>query len=482
MTTDQYDVIVLGAGPAGYVAAIRCAQLGLKTACIDEWRNHHGTYSLGGTFVNAGCISSLALLESAKIYELLRQDIQTHGIYLDNLTLDIKQLVARKNQIIETLSQQIKTIFDSLNVECIHASGKLMSSQELQIIPLDGQPSYVISSKHIILASGSKAIELPYAKVDNTHIINTTQALNLNEIPSKLGIIGAGVIGLELAGIWNKLGSEVILLEAQENFLTAPDQQIAQEAYLMYTGQGMDIQLGARVISTRVVNNLVELVYQDAEGEHSLVLDKLIVASGRQPNSENIAAPEAELLLDESGYVHVDEDCSTSLPGVYAIGDLTLLGPMLAHKGLEEGVFVAELIAGQQNSINYNIIPNVIYTDPEIAWVGQTEQALKALGEHYRVGIFPFKASARAQSLGKPQGMVKIITQAETDLILGVHIIGAQASDLIAEAVLAMEFSASAEDLARTIHAHPTISETMHEAALSLAGRALHLPPNNSAE
>lgn len=477
MTTNPYDVVIIGAGPAGYVAAIRCAQLGMKTACIDNWRSLNGDVSLGGTFINAGCVSSMTLLESAKIYHLLSKDISAQGIHFDNLRLDVKQMIDHKNHTIETLSQQIKAIFDNLTIDCIHARGKLLSEQEVEISPLDGTPSSILTAKNIILATGSKPIELPCASQDCDLIINTTQALNLTEVPKKLGIIGAGIIGLELAGIWNKLGSEVILLEAQENFLTAPDHQIAQEAYLIFTQQGLDIQLGARVVSTRVENNQVELIYQDAEGEHSIVLDKLIVASGRQPNSENLAAPEAELLMDENGFVHVDQDCCTSLPGVYAIGDLTILGPMLAHKGLEEGVFVAEQIAGQQNSINYHVIPNVIYTDPEIAWVGQTEQALKAVGEHYQVGIFPFKASARAHSLGRTEGLVKIITQADTDVILGVHIIGVQASDLIAEAVLAMEFSASAEDLARTIHAHPTISEAMHEAALSLAGRALHLPP-----
>ncbi|WP_305907160.1 dihydrolipoyl dehydrogenase [Methylomarinum sp. Ch1-1] len=477
MSTAHYDVIVIGAGPAGYVAAIRCAQLGLKTACVDNWRNHNGDARLGGTFINAGCISSMALLESAKIYQLLRGDIKSHGIKFDNLTLDVGKMVERKNQTTAKLSRQIKDIFDHLEIECIHAHGKLLSAKQVEINPLNEQPRYVVEADNIILATGSKPIGLPCAAQHHDLIIDSSQALNLRSVPKKLGIIGAGIIGLELAGIWNKLGAKVVVLEAQESFLTAADQQIAQEAYLICNQQGLDIRLGARVVSTLVKDGRVKLEYQDHEGTHSLQLDKLIVASGRQPNSDNLTAAEVDLLLDENGFVHVDENCSTSLPGVYAIGDLTLLGPMLAHKGLEEGVFVAEQIAEQHNSINYAIIPNVIYTDPEIAWVGQTEQALKAIGENYRVGIFPFKASARAQSLDKPEGMVKIITQADTDIILGVHIIGVRASDLIAEAVLAMEFSASAEDLARTIHAHPTMSETLHEAALALADRALHLPP-----
>ncbi len=477
MSTASYDVIVIGAGPAGYAASIRCAQLGLKTACIDNWRNRDESASLGGTFINAGCLSSMSLLESAKIYDMLIRDSAGHGIHFENLKVDVKKMVARKDQTRDTISRQIKAIFDHHQINCIHAHGKLLSSNEVEITPLDGQPNYVIEGQHIILATGSKPIRLPCAPHDNELIIDTTKALSMTEVPKRLGIIGAGVIGLELAGIWNKLGAKVIMLEAQETFLTAADQQIAQEAYLVFSRQGLDIRLGARVVSTRIENNRIKLEYQDHESNHSLTLDKLIVASGRLPNSENLAAAEVDLLLDENGFVHVDENCCTNIPGVYAIGDLTMLGPMLAHKGLEEGIFVAEQIAGRHSSINYDVIPNVVYTDPDIAWVGQTEQALKAMGENYRVGIFPFSSSARAQSLGRPEGMVKIITQAETDVILGVHIIGVRASDLIAEGVLAMEFSASAEDLARTIHAHPTISETLHEAALYLADRALHMPP-----
>jgi len=295
-----------------------------------------------------------------------------------------------------------------------------------------------------------------------------------------LAIIGAGIIGLELAGIWNRLGSDVILLEAQDTFLTPTDQQISEQAYQIFTQQGLDIRLGARVISTKKRTKKITVEYQDNDGTHSIHLDKLIVATGREPNSENLAADEAELLLDDNGFVHVDENCCTSLPGVYAIGDLTSLGPMLAHKGLEEGIFVAENIAEQGKPINYNIIPSVIYSSPEIAWVGQTEQTLQAVGEPYKVGTFPFSASVRALAAGKTDGMVKIITHAETDAILGVHIIGEQAAELIAESVLAMEFSASAEDLARTIHAHPSISEAIHEAALALDNRALHLPPSLS--
>ncbi len=478
MSTPHYDVIVIGAGPAGYVAAIRAAQLGLKTASIDDWQSPDGETSLGGTFVNAGCIASMALLESARLYHTVQHKLAQHGISVDNVQLDVTAMIKRKQQTIKTLSEQIQSIFNHLNIDCFHARGKLINNQQVELTSLADQSTSLLSASNIVLATGSRPIRLDCACHQQDLIIDINEALNLTEVPERIGIIGAGIIGLELGEIWNRLGSEVILLEAQENFLTAPDQQIAQEAYLLFCQQGLDIRLGARVISSQITNNRVTVEYEDSEGVHNLVLDKLIVASGRQPNSENLTSDEIELLLDENGFVHVDENCATNLPGVYAIGDLTLLGPMLAHKGIEEGVFVAEHIAGSHTPVNYNIIPSVIYTDPEIAWVGQTEQALKAIGENYKVGIFPFKASARAISQDKTEGFVKIITHAETDQILGVHIIGSQASDLIAEAVLALEFSASAEDLARTIHAHPTISEALHEAALSIANRALHLPPH----
>ncbi len=476
--SSTYDVIIIGAGPAGYVAAIRCAQLGLKTACIDNWSNAKGLSSPGGTFVNAGCISSMALLESSKIYSLLNHDIASHGINIDNLSIDLTKMIKRKDSIIELLNQHISKLFTHNKIDCIHAQGKLLSANQVETIEIQTAKKSVLSAEHIILATGSHPTRLPCAAIDNEFIIDSTLALNLTEVPKKLGIIGAGIIGLELAGIWNRLGSEVILLEAQESFLTSTDQQISEQAYQIFTKQGLDLRLGARVISAKTDNKKVTLEYQDNEGTHTLLLDKLIVASGREPNTNNLAAAEADLLLDDSGYVHVDENCCTSLPGVYAIGDLSALGPMLAHKGLEEGIFVAEQIAEQSTPINYGIIPSVIYTSPEIAWVGQSEQSLKTKGEPYKIGIFPFSASARAQASGKTEGIVKIITHTETDAILGVHIVGDQASELIAEAVLAMEFSASAEDLARTIHAHPSISEALHEAALTLDNRALHLPPD----
>jgi len=476
--TTEYDVIVIGAGPAGYVAAIRCAQLGFKTACIDDWSNVNGQSSPGGTFVNAGCISSMALLESSKIYHLLNNNIAEHGITVDNLKIDLAQMIERKDSIVNALSHHITTLFNHNEIDCIHGRGRLLAAEKVEVIEKGTDKKLLLSAEYIILATGSHPSVLPCALVDHESIIDSTQALNLTEVPKRLGIIGAGIIGLELAGIWNRLGSDVILLEAQDAFLTSTDKQISDEAFKIFTEQGLDLRLGARVISAKKSAKKVVLEYQDNEGNHILHLDKLIVASGREPNTDKLSAAEADLLLDENGFVHVDENCCTTLPGVYAIGDLTALGPMLAHKGLEEGIFVAEKIAERNSPINYDIIPSVVYTSPEIAWVGQSEQALKARGENYKIGIFPFTASARALASGKTEGLVKIITHAETDVILGVHIIGDQASELIAEAVLAMEFSASAEDLARTIHAHPSISEALHEAALALDNRALHLPPD----
>lgn len=467
----SFDVIVIGAGPAGYSSAIRCAQLGLKTACIDNWRDEKGRNSLGGTYLNAGCVASLALLESAKIYHSLNHNLREHGIQADSVAVDIAQMMQRKNNIIGTLSRQIADSFAQHKITYIQAAAKLFNERLVEITPPDQSAASMIEANYIILATGSSPVDLPGAPIDNTFIIDSGMALNLDAVPKRLAIIGAGVIGLELAGIWSRLGAETILLEAQETFLSMTDQQIAREAYRIYTDQGLELRLGARVISAKKGNKKVTVEYQDSEGTHALRVDKLIVASGRKPNTDNLAAAEADLLLDENGYVYVDENCRSNLPGVYAIGDLTLLGPMIAHKGIEEGLFVAEQIAGLHNPINYDLLPSVVFTEPEIAWVGQTEQALRAMGEPIKIGTYPLKATARAQALGQTEGMVKIIAHAETDAVLGIHIIGTQASEMIAEAVLAMEFSASSEDLARTIHAHPTLAKALHGAALALKTR-----------
>jgi dihydrolipoamide dehydrogenase len=472
----HYDVIVIGAGPAGYTAALRCAQLGLKTACIDNWLDKNGKSGLGGFFLNSGCLASIALLESAKHYHSLIYDFKKHGISVQSISLDMPQMIQRKDDIINTLRLQIAEAYTYHNIDRYPARGKLLNNRQVEATPVDDptHPPVVLNADHIILATSSTPIKLACAPIDNEFIIDSIAALHLTSVPKKLAIIGAGVVGLELASIWNRLGAEIVLLDAQESFLSLLDEQLAAEAYQIYCNQGMDIRMGSRVISAKKDHKKVSIDYQDREGTHNLRVDKLIVASGRTPNTGNLSAPEADLLLDENGYVHVNENCRTNLPGVYAIGDLSLLGPMLAHKGIEEGVFVAEQIAGIHNPIDYDILPSVIYTDPEIAWVGQTEQALRAIGESIKVSAFPLKTMARAQATGKTEGLVKIIAHADTDALLGVHIIGAHASELIAEAVLAMEFSASSEDLARTIHAHPTFSEALHEAALGLKNKSLY--------
>ncbi len=469
----NYDVIIIGAGPAGYVAAIRAAQLGFKVVCIDNGCNAQGQSSLGGTYINAGCIAVMSLLESAKIFHLLTVKAAEHGISTGEVTIDLKQMMARKNQIVSNLSEHIRTLFAHHHIDCLYGRGRLLAEKQVEVALVAGE-TFILQANNIILATGSMPIQLACAPIDNKLILDSTATLNTDELPNKVGIIGAGIIGLELASIWNRLGVKVILLDAQEQFLHTTDQQIANHAYRIYTQQGLDLRLGARVIATEKTADKVSLAYTDKTGTHRIELDKLIVASGRRPNTAKLAAAEANLMLDENGFVHVDENCGTNLPGVFAIGDLTLSAPMLAHKGLEEGVFVADYIANQPNRINYNGIPNIIYTEPEIAWVGQTEQELQAVGEPYKVGVFFLKDADRAQTTGNTEGLVKIISHAQTDAILGVHIIGSLASELIAEAVLAMEFSASAEDLARTIHAYPSISETLHEAALALDNRALH--------
>ncbi|WP_394754812.1 dihydrolipoyl dehydrogenase [Crenothrix sp.] len=473
----QFDVVVVGAGPAGYISAIRCAQLGFKTACVDNWGNKKGQNSLGGAHLNAGCVATIALLESSKIYHLMTHGINDHGIYAGNISLDIGKVIRRKDHIIETFAAKIADIFTHHNITYIHGKAKLLNDKHISVNSSEHPTSSILDAKNIILATGSSPIELPYAPIDGEFIIDTAMALNLETVPETLAIIGGGVIGLELGGIWNRFGAKTILLEAQENFLYLPDHQIASEAYRIFKNQGLDMRLGARVITAKAHDNKVTLCYQDQHGTHTLSVDKLIVASGRKPNTDNLAAPEANLLLDENDFIHVDENCRTNLPGVYAVGDSTVLGPMLAHKGIAEGIFVAEQIAGIHNPINYDALPSVIYTDPEIAWVGQTEQALRAIAEPIKVGVFPLNANLRVHAT-EPQneGIIKIIAHAETDAILGVHIIGAHASEILAEAVLAMEFSASTEDLVQTIHSHPTLSETLYEAALALKNRALHLP------
>ncbi len=469
-----YDVVVIGGGPAGYVAAIRCAQLGLETACVEKWINFKNEPALGGTCLNVGCIPSKTLLESSEHYHQLKEGVDSHGIHVEGVTLNLDKMMARKEDIVTQLTNGIGALFKANGVEWLKGHGKLLADRQVEITARDGSVN-VVGADHVIIATGSKSIDIGAAPANNAEglIVDSTGALDFRVVPQTLGVIGAGVIGLELGSVWNRLGSKVIMLEAVEDFLALADQQIARDALRQFKKQGLDIRLGARVTATEKTANGVKVYFKDKDGDHEIMVDKLLVSVGRRPNTDNVAAPEAELLFDERGYIHVGDTCETNIPGVYAIGDV-VRGPMLAHKGSEEGVMVAENIAGQHGHLNYDAIPFVIYTNPEIAWVGKTEQALKTEGIPYKTGTFPFSANGRAKAMEAATGMIKILAHAENDTLLGCHIIGPFASELIQEAVLAMEFHASSEDLARTIHGHPTLYEAMHEAALSVHGRALH--------
>ncbi|NIR58479.1 MAG: dihydrolipoyl dehydrogenase [Gammaproteobacteria bacterium] len=475
----SFDVVIIGGGPAGYVAAIRCAQLGLHTACIDGWRDPEGKPTLGGTCLNAGCIPSKALLHTAELYHLARTEFASHGIRTGELGIDVAAMQARKDKAVRKLTDGIASLFRANDVAWLQGHGRLLGGGEVEFTA-HAHPEHheVIGTRYVILASGSRPSRLDLAPVDGERIVDSHGALAFDGIPKRLGVIGAGVIGLELGSVWARLGAEVVLLEAQDSFLAFTDHQIAHDAFKQFNQQGLDIHLGARVVSTHATKKRVTVHYRHGEQEKELNVDRLVVAVGRTPLSEGLFAPESELLLDERGFVHVDEHCTTNLPGVYAIGDL-VRGPMLAHKGSEEGMAVAESIAtGREIRVRYDTVPAVIYTMPEIAWVGRTEQELRHAGVPVRTGMFPLAASGRARAMTEaPAGMVKIIAQAETDALLGVHMIGPMASEIIAEAVTAMTFSASSEDLARTIHAHPTLSEALHEAALALDGRPLHIAP-----
>ncbi|MCW8853982.1 MAG: dihydrolipoyl dehydrogenase [Gammaproteobacteria bacterium] len=474
--SEKYDVLVIGAGPAGYVSAIRCAQLGLKTACVDNWLDKDGKHVLGGTCLNVGCIPSKSLLESSELYARCQNELSDHGITVKDIGLELSTMMQRKNKIIEDLTLGIEGLFKSNKVEWIKGRGRLLANRRVEVSSEDKQEIY--QAENIIIATGSSSVEIPGAPQDNQFIVDSTGALEFDEVPGRLGVIGAGVIGLELGSVWRRLGSEVVIIEAQDVFLPIADEKIARAGKAEFKKQGLDIRLNARLMSAEVkktdTGNKVEVIYQDAKGDHNESFDKLIVAVGRQPNSDNVFDDEAEVLLDERGCVHVNEQCETSVPGVYAIGDL-VRGPMLAHKGSEEGIMVAELIAGNHAEVNYDLIPSVIYTHPEIAWVGKNEQQLKTAGENYKSGVFPFAASGRARALGVTTGMVKILSHAETDRILGVHVFGPQASEIIAQAVIAMEMGASSEDIGLTVFAHPTLSESLHEAALAVNNNAIHV-------
>ncbi|SCX24968.1 dihydrolipoamide dehydrogenase [Nitrosomonas eutropha] len=482
-----FDVAVIGAGPGGYVAAIRCAQLGLNTVCIDDWKNEQGRPSLGGTCLNVGCIPSKALLESSENFARAGHKFAEHGIKLDGLSIDVPAMIARKDKIVKAFTGGIGMLFKKNKVTVLHGRGVLQKrdndddSWEIRVKTDEKEQS--VRTRHVIIATGSVPRSLTIAPVDGVNVLDNAGALALQQTPGKLAIIGAGVIGLELGSVWRRLGAEVTILEAQADFLSAADEQVAKEAYKALTREtGLVIHTGVEIKSTQAGKDNVKIEYTNRDKNvQSLEVDKLIVAVGRVPNTASLGAKETGLQLDERGYIGVDTFCQTSLQNVYAIGDV-VRGPMLAHKASEEGVAVAERIASNQQEasdstahIDLGMMPWVIYTAPEIAWVGKTEQALKAEGVIYKVGQFPFMANGRARALGETTGFVKVLADAESDRILGVHMVGPYVSEIIAEAVVAMGFSASSEDLARIVHAHPSLSESLHEAALGVAKRTIHI-------
>jgi dihydrolipoamide dehydrogenase len=471
-----FDVIVIGGGPGGYIAAIRAAQLGLNTACIDEWKNAKGGPAPGGTCTNVGCIPSKALLQSSEHFEHAGRHFAAHGIGLTDLSIDVPKMLARKDTVVKQNNDGILYLLKKNKVTFFHGRGSFVAAKDDGYqIQVGAATEELLEARQVIVATGSNARALPGAPFDEENILSNDGALRIAAVPAKLGLIGSGVIGLEMGSVWRRLGAEVTVLEALPTFLGAVDEQIAKEAHKAFVKQGLKIELGVTVSEVRTSKKGVSVAYTSAKGEaQALAVDKLIVSIGRVPNTTGLSADAVGLKLDERGAIVVDDRCRTNLPGVWAIGDV-VRGPMLAHKAEEEGVAVAERIAGQHGHVDFNTIPWVIYTSPEIAWVGQTEQQLKASGRAYKAGTFPFSANGRARALGDTTGMVKMLADAKTDEILGVHIVGPSASELIAEAVVAMEFKASSEDIARICHAHPSLSEATKEAALAVDKRTLNL-------
>jgi len=468
----SFDVVVIGAGPAGYIAAIRAAQHGLTVACIDEWKNRDGKHAFGGTCLNAGCIPSKAMLESSELFHRARHEFKKHGINTGSIDLDLATMQKRRAAIVRQLTGGISGLFKANKIEGLAGHGKLLAGRKVEFTAFDGDKE-ILEARFVVLASGSAPVELPFAPFDGDTIIDSWDALELDAVPARLGVIGAGVIGLELGSVWSRLGSEVTILEAMDDFLFMADRDVANTAARDFKKQGLDIRLGAKVSAAKAGKKGVTVEFADKSGEHSIEVDKLIVAVGRRPYTKGLLADDSGIQLDERGFIVVDDTCRTRVKGVFAIGD-SVRGPMLAHKGSEEGVMVADLIAGEIAELNYGVIPSVIYTAPEIAWVGQTEEEVKKSGRAYKKGSFPFAASGRAKAMEQTTGMVKIISAEDDDEVLGVHIVGPMAGELIAEAVLAMEFAASTEDIQRTIHAHPSLAEAVHEAALAADKRALN--------
>jgi len=471
-----FDVVVIGSGPAGYIAAVRAAQLGLKTACVEKWRDPNGEMALGGTCLNVGCIPSKALLASSEEYEKVSHHLGAHGITVKGASMNIATMLKRKDVIVSKMSKGIEFLFRKNKITWLKGHGRFAGRVDQGFtIEVEGDEKESVTAKNVIIATGSKARHLPGIAVDNKIVCDNEGALAFDSVPEKLGVIGAGVIGLELGSVWRRLGSEVTVLEALPTFLGACDDAVSKEAFKLFTQQGLDIHLGVKIGDVKTSAKGVTLNYADSDGKpHTLAVDRLIVSVGRVPNTENLNLESVGLSVDARGFVPVNDHCETSIAGVYAVGDV-VRGPMLAHKGEDEGVMVAEIIAGQKPHIDYDCIPWVIYTSPEIAWVGRTEQQLQAEGREYKSGQFPFAANGRALGMDATDGFVKVLADAETEQILGVHIIAVGASDLISEAAVAMEFKASAEDIGRVCHPHPSLSEAVREASLAIYKRALNM-------
>jgi dihydrolipoamide dehydrogenase len=469
--SDTFDVIVIGGGPAGYPAAIRAGQHKLKVACVDEWKNFDGTYAFGGTCLNAGCIPSKALLESSELYHRAAHEFKTHGIGVGALSIDVAAMQKRKSGIVKGMTGGIAALFKAAGVTPLAGRGQLLPGRKVRYTAADGS-TRELTAKTVILASGSVPTPLKSAPFDGQAIVDSWGALDFTAVPKRLGVIGAGVIGLELGSVWARLGAQVTVLEAMDQFLPMVDGQVSKEALRQLQKQGLDIRLGAKVSSAAVKGGAVAVAYTDAKGEQTLEVDKLVVAIGRRPYTEGLLAEGTGVEIDERGFIKVDDHCRTAAEGVFAVGDC-VRGPMLAHKGKDEGLMAADLAAGRYGHVNYDVIPSVIYTAPEIAWVGLTEEQAKAKGHTLKLGVFPFIASGRARAMEASAGFCKIVADAGTDRVLGVHIIGPMAGELIAEGALALEYSASCEDLQRTIHAHPTLAEAVHEAASAADKRAI---------
>ena len=472
----DYDVIVIGAGPGGYVAAIKAAQLGLKTACVEKWLDPDGKVVLGGTCLNTGCIPSKALLDSSHKFAEASHSFGVHGISVGKVAIDVPAMVARKTKVVKQLTGGVASLFKANGVTAVLGAGKLLKDRKVEVTAADGSKQ-VLTATNVILAAGSVPIEIPPTPLVDDIVVDSTGALEFQEVPKRLGVIGAGVIGLELGSVWSRLGAEVVVLEASEAFLPAVDQQVAKEALKLLTKQGLNIKLGAKVTGSSVKKGKgakVTVQYADKEGNKEEVFDKLIVCVGRKPYTVGLLTDDCGVQKDERGFIKVDANCATAVPGVFAIGDL-VRGPMLAHKASEEGVVVVERIAGHKAAMNYDLIPAVIYTHPEIASVGKTEEQLKAAGVEYKTGVYPFVANGRALAANDSDGMVKMLADARTDRLLGCHIIGASAADLAQSIVIAMEFSASAEDIGMMVFSHPALCEAVHEAALAVNGHAIHI-------